>query len=434
VKVASHGSKRTSGNLMMYYIDPVTEKRVARSTGTTDRDNANRKAAVWEDELNSGRYFSPNKITWEEFRTRYEEEKLASLAEGTQEAAATALNHFERLIDPAKLSAVTSAVMSRFQSKLREEKREKETIRRQETTIDGILGHLRAAFNWSVSVGMMHRLPDMHRPKRAKGRKLMRGRPITTEEFERMLGKTAEAMTPKPNKRRPNPKSPSPKTIAAWKHYLTGLWLSGLRLAESLILSWNDDSPFFVDLSGKRPRFRIYCEAEKGHQDRLLPMTPDFASFLFRTPEAERHGRVFTIDGAVAGKAMTEKRVSRKISAIGKAANVVVNKTAGKYASAHDLRRCFGTRWAKKVMPAVLQQLMRHASIDTTMAYYVDVDADDVADQLWRDHDALTSPWETETSGSALPTEPAPTLAPTPSENQGETESEAPIWKRQKPR
>lgn len=35
-------------------------------------------------------------------------------------------------------------------------------------------------------------------------------------------------------------------------------------------------------------------------------------------------------------------------------------------------------------MPAVLQQLMRHESIDTTMKYYVGRDADAVADVLWQ--------------------------------------------------
>jgi integrase len=34
-------------------------------------------------------------------------------------------------------------------------------------------------------------------------------------------------------------------------------------------------------------------------------------------------------------------------------------------------------------MPSVLQKLMRHASIQTTMQYYVDLEADDVADVLW---------------------------------------------------
>jgi hypothetical protein len=34
-------------------------------------------------------------------------------------------------------------------------------------------------------------------------------------------------------------------------------------------------------------------------------------------------------------------------------------------------------------MPAVLKKMMRHSSIETTMAYYVDLDAAEVAGQLW---------------------------------------------------
>ena len=87
---------------------------------------------------------------------------------------------------------------------------------------------------------------------------------------------------------------------------------------------------------------------------------------------------------------MTPKRVCRIVGNIGKKAGVVVatvekrkrvdgklvTTTAKKFATAHDLRRSFGTRWAKRVMPAVLQRLMRHAEIATTMKYYVTMDAD----------------------------------------------------------
>ncbi len=64
-------------------------------------------------------------------------------------------------------------------------------------------------------------------------------------------------------------------------------------------------------------------------------------------------------------------------------AGIVVNPSTGKTASAHDLRRSFGSRWARKVAPAVLRELMRHSSVETTMGYYVDLNADDIADQLW---------------------------------------------------
>ena len=42
-----------------------------------------------------------------------------------------------------------------------------------------------------------------------------------------------------------------------------------------------------------------------------------------------------------------------------------------------------GERWAAKVMPQVLMQLMRHESINTTMAYYVGRNAQATADILW---------------------------------------------------
>lgn len=352
--------------LMMRYVDPITGKQMARSTGTAVRREAERTAAKWEAELQENRYTRPSNISWSEFRERYETEKLASLAPNTLETAVTALNHLEEMINPQKLTALTSEVMSKFQSKLR-------ATGMKETSIATQLRHLRAALSWGVSMGMLPKMPDFHMPKRAKGRNLMRGRPITAEEFKRML-----AATPKVR----------PQDAATWKQYLRGLWLSGLRLEESLVLSWDDDSPFAVDLSGRHPRFRIYAEAEKGHEDRFLPMTPDFAEYLWVIPHDQRSGTVFKIDGLQTGEPMTPKRVGRVISAIGKKAGVVVNKADGKYASAHDLRRSFGTRWSTKVKPATLQLLMRHKAIETTLKYYVAQDADEVADELWASYRA----------------------------------------------
>lgn len=347
--------------LMMRYVDPITGKQMARSTRTAVRREAERIAAKWEAELQENRYIRPTNVSWNEFRERYENEKLASLAPNTLETAATALNHLEGLINPQKLTVLTSEVLSKFQAKLR-------ATGMKETSIATQLRHVRAALSWGVSMGMLPKMPDFHMPKRAKGRNLMRGRPITAEEFDRMLEATAKVR---------------PHDAEAWHQYLQGLWLSGLRLEESLVFSWDDDSPFAADLSGRHPRFRIYAEAEKGHQDRFLPMTPDFAEFLLHTPDNQRTGPVFKVQGLQTGQPMTPKRVGRVVSAIGKKAGVVVNKAEGKYASAHDLRRSFGTRWSSKVKPATLQLLMRHKSIETTLKYYVAQDADEVADELW---------------------------------------------------
>ena len=347
---------------IMRYADPVTGKRQTRSTKATTRRDAERAAAKWEAELQEGRYQSPCNISWKEFRERYEGEKLASLAKATLDSASTALNHLERLINPKNLMVLTPTILSKFQAKMRQEGK-------RETTIATHLRHLRAAMSWAVSMDLLPKVPDFQMPKRAKGLTLMRGRPITTEEFERML-----AAVPKIR----------PHDAAAWVYYLKGLWLSGLRLEESTVLSWDEDAPIMIDLGGRRPRLRIYAEAEKGHQDRLLPITPDFAQFLLQTPKAARTGPVFKLVGHYTHEPMTPIRIGKIVSDIGKRAKVVVRKSEGKFASAHDLRRSFGTRWAPKVKPATLQLLMRHRSIETTLKYYVAQDADEVADELWK--------------------------------------------------
>jgi integrase len=317
-------------------------------------------------------------------------------------------NHLERVLNPKKLGAVTSSAMSRLQADRRAD-------RMPDTTLDTHLAHLQAAFSWAVQMGTMAKVPNMHRPKRVKGRKLMRGRPITAEEFERMIA-VAEKVRP--------------HDFETWQRYLRGLWLSGLRLEESLAVSWDPSAPFAVDLTGKRLRFRIFAEAEKGNTDRLLPMTPDFAEFLLQTPEEDRHGPIFTILGLQTGRPITGKRISKILTKIGKKAGVVVDRRIKrerekiedpetgemilapsrklverevvKYASAHELRRAFGTRWAPRVKPATLQLLMRHSAIETTLRYYVAQDADDVAEELWK------------------------SFAPTPAESEGKRQERAP--------
>jgi integrase len=64
--------------------------------------------------------------------------------------------------------------------------------------------------------------------------------------------------------------------------------------------------------------------------------------------------------------------------------------TEGKYASAHDLRRSFGSRWADRVDTFKLQELMRHSNIETTRRYYVGRNAQNTAAALWSARDRAT--------------------------------------------
>jgi integrase len=162
------------------------------------------------------------------------------------------------------------------------------------------------------------------------------------------------------------------------------LWLSGLRLEEAVKLSWTDP-PLRIDLDGGRyPRLVIHHYGQKSRRDEISPLAPDFATWLRRTPPDERTGLVLPLMSAYRKNCRLKNsaKIGSYLCAIGERSGIVVNDD-GKFVSAHDLRRSFGTRWAAKVKPLTLKRLMRHASIDTTLRYYVDQDADDVAEELW---------------------------------------------------
>lgn len=164
-------------------------------------------------------------------------------------------------------------------------------------------------------------LPQFTMPKRAKGAKAMRGRPITMEEFERMLSAVPKAIEARPTT------AYCIDVVSPLRFYLRGLWLSGLRLSESLTLRW-DDGPdsIVVDFSGRRPMFRIPAEVDKGNKDRVLPMAPEFAELLMRVPERNRRGRVFKLLTPTGHALSAAYDVSEVGTKIGRAANIVVDE------------------------------------------------------------------------------------------------------------
>jgi integrase len=268
------------------------------------------------------------------------------------------------------LTDVSAEMLSRFAAELRKEDKSPETVR-------CYLAHIRPALNWAVDMDLLKALPKFPRSRRKGGDKA-KGRALTLEEFERML-----VAVPKVR----------PSDPIVWQRYLKGLWLSGLRLEESLAFSWEPNADISARLDGELSMIQIKGRAQKSGRDQLCPMPPDLVEFLENIPEADRRGRVFKLDGLLTREPIVSKSVSRIVSDIGKAAGIVVRRrvtTRGaeklKYASAHDLRRSFGTRWAPKMMPVDLQQLMRHANISTTMEYYVDIQAEDIAARLWKAH------------------------------------------------
>ena len=150
VKVTADRSRKY---YIMYYVDPLTRLREQRSTKKTKRRDADREAAKWDAALRAGRdNRDGRRMTWDQFRDLYYDDKLAHAPVNTQKAFATAFYHLESLINPKMLASLTSAVMATFQRKLR-------AGEIAETTILSYLRATRAALNWAAKRKLLAEAP-----------------------------------------------------------------------------------------------------------------------------------------------------------------------------------------------------------------------------------------------------------------------------------
>ena len=146
-------------------------------------------------------------------------------------------------------------------------------------------------------------------------------------------------------------------------------------MSEAIKLSWDWSDPFAVSINIRYPTYVIDGDAQKSGKSEVLPIAPEYVAMLKKVPQAEQEGPALDWP-------FTVSWTKKVISSIGIDARIKVN-ASGKFASANDYRRSFGTRWSPRLSPADLKQLMRHAAIATTMEYYVDMPANDLGARLW---------------------------------------------------
>lgn len=342
-------------NYVCQWVDLTTGKKKTRSTGTKLKRDAERFAARLERDVEEGKFIS-ERISWADFRERFEVVGLnnKSRRQATINELITTMNMIERFISPDRPSAITTAIVSEFAMKLKIEKK------LRNLTIKKHLSGLRTILNWAKSQGYIKIMPTFEMPK-CTG---MKGRAITAEEFERMLDKVPDVVRN--------------EEIEQYRLFMRGLWFSGLRISEAAQLSWESYDPVRVDLTGRRPMIDFSGEGQKNGKDQVIPISPDFMELLQAIPAEKRTGKVF-------GFEYTSLHLSKQIASIGKAAKVVTVSDGDRtvYASAHDFRRSFGKRWARRIPAHELQLVMRHADIKTTMTFYVQREAESASDSMW---------------------------------------------------
>src|SRR4051794_25364268 len=167
-------------DLVLRWRDPITGKPRCKTSGTAKRRDAERQAATLEREILDGQHGPAARMSWDDFRDYHDEHCLSGKRPKTRDSYDCALNVYERFHKPDRLSDITAGRVTAWQTQLRAEGK-------SEATVANYTRHLKAVLRWAHSQGLLAIVPKLTMPKRARAAKVMKGRPITTEEFERML-------------------------------------------------------------------------------------------------------------------------------------------------------------------------------------------------------------------------------------------------------
>jgi len=323
--------------LMLQWIDPDTGKRRSKSSKTTDEDAAEKKRLIHEHELNSGRYEDRSRMSWERFKELYQSEKLAMTGEKNQDKAVSAFAKFGEKITIKSIGQISERTISTFAKKLREDGL-------AAATIAAYLRYIKAALRWAEQQKIIVRALTITMPKAPKNTsaaKIRAAGRLTTEEFERLL-------TASPND--------------GWRLLIALAWHCGLRREEAR------------EVRGEHVRLTDHIITIQKNKANDM----DGAAFI--TPELDEMLRTIFADDLPIGRLIPGNAVPNNPSMVSKAFGRIAKKAAVRGASKkglitlHDLRRSFGSRWAGKVPAQVLQRMMRHSHIKTTLDYYADTE------------------------------------------------------------
>jgi integrase len=288
-------------------------------------------------ELRQGKYQEASNFTWKEFRQRYEEDYLPNCRPRTRDKVASVFAVFEAICNPRQLRSINERMLSLFVTGMRNRKG-RGTPHMAPYSIKVYLNFLHGALNWAVREKILVQCPKFPAIKVPK----KKPQPVPTETFECLLSKASDAQM---------------------RAFMLCGWLGGLRLNEAFELErgQSEDAPW-IDTG--RKRIWLPANFTKAVEDQWVPLDPVLQEILEALP---RNGRkVFRFESKKDGHLVRVATVSHRIAALAKKAGVKLTMKV--------LRRGFGCYHAQHVSAHVLQKLLRHANIQTTLDYYANFD------------------------------------------------------------
>lgn len=402
-----------NGFVLKFYC-PIRCARIRKNCGTRDRREARKIQRECQERLLNGEYLASDGAitaaqtaavpvrpirpagidlergkTWDECFERYRQHRASRLRERSLVDAVSRLQLAEKILrgycedqqfgDVLYLrDCCTLAALEYLQERFLAGD-ECRYDRRSAHTVNSMLGAVMAFVRYCHAHDWIEKVPRL--PKLEADDK-MKGRPITTEEFQQLLDAT--------------PLVVGAGVAESWQFTLRVLWESGFRIGDVMDFSWDDDRhihPVWPTRAGEHPTL-VIPSTQKNGEYQVIPMLPGLRDLLLSVPEEARTGWVvdprpveYQLQLSDERKSLhtasrqierlTKERVSRLIARIGQQAEVIVRRadarqgTRVKYASAHDLRRGCALRLINAGVSAeTLMVIMRHADFATTQKFY----------------------------------------------------------------
>lgn len=343
---------RDRGAKAPYYVgwyDPDGKRhKKSFGPGIKAKTLAERYRSRLEEELTTGVYEQAHRrVRWADFRQQYEELVLPGLAVNTRTQVTTALDHFERIINPARVLSISTQHIDDYIAVRRQERGKKKGELASPATVNKSLRHLKAVLAVAVEWEYLARLPKFRMEK--VPRKLPRY--VTGDHFAVIYAACIHAKRPKGMAYEP---------ADWWRALIVMGYMTGWRIGDMLGLRR-------PDLNLEEGTAVTRAEDNKAKRDELVKLHPVVVGHLRKLPGFDdrvfpwNHDRTTLHNDFLA----IQKAAGINLPCLGEHEHTEHCHVYG----FHDLRRAFATMNADKLTADALQTLMRHKSYQTTQVY-----------------------------------------------------------------
>lgn len=300
-----------NGYVLKFYC-PIRRQRIRKNCGTRDQREARRILRECRERLLNGQYLEsegaitsinevkspprrvvpdsenkPASKSWQECYERYREHRKPRIRKKSLLDALSRLQISERILEGYRQDhnlseglpmseCVTLDMLEYLQDRLLAGDECRFDVR-SPSTVNGMMGAVMAFVRFSHRHGWVDSVPAV---QKLKVDDVMKGRPITGEEFERML-KTTPLIVGQDS-------SPS------WEFTLRILWESGFRVGDVMDFSWDDERhihPRWPARTGHHPTI-VVPSSQKNGRSQEIPMVPGLETLLNSVAKSGRTGWV----------------------------------------------------------------------------------------------------------------------------------------------